>query len=139
MFNSIIYKLLQVGKRARPETETAVYFLRTMASKPTTEKLNKFKILLQFLNWTVKYCCIIIADNIHNLEAWVDAYYVFCGEMWVYNEGCRPMGWGVFRLRASKKNINTKSLTYTGILGVSKYLPFLVWCVKYMRAQGWII
>ena len=41
--------------------------------------------------------------------------------------------------RSSKQKINTKSSTETELVGVSEYLPFNIWAVNFLQAQGYEI
>ena len=49
------------------------------------------------------------------------------------------MGVGTFHARLSKQKLNMKSSTETELVGVSEYLPFNIWAVNFLRAQGYEI
>ena len=49
------------------------------------------------------------------------------------------MGWGVLHARSSKQKLNTKSSTEAELVGVSEYLPYNIWLLNFMRAQGYDI
>ena len=53
--------------------------------------------------------------------------------------GCMSMGLGVFHARSSKQKINTKSSTETELVGASEYLPFNIWALNFLEAQGYKI
>ena len=59
-------------------------------------------------------------------------YYEVHGDMLGYTVGCISVGWGMVHFCDSKQNINAKSSTDTGVVVVSKYLPFTVCHVNYM-------
>ena len=51
-FHSRVAKLLFMAKRARPDILTAVSFLTTRVSKPTTQDLDKLQRVLKYINAT---------------------------------------------------------------------------------------
>ena len=100
MFHYIVAKIMWEIKRAQPDTETYIYFLYTRVLKPTEDDKKKLKILLQLLNCTIDDDCIIGADNLHNLEVWVDTSYVVQDDMRVHTDRCIYMGLGMVHLHA---------------------------------------
>ena len=46
------------------------------------------------------------------------------------------MGCVMICLRYSKKNMNTKRFTEAELIGTSKYVPFNLWVVMFLEAQG---
>lgn len=55
------------------------------------------------------------------------------------DRGCTTMGTGVLHGRSSKQKLNTKSSTETELVGGSDYLPFPIWQIQFMKAQGYEI
>ena len=47
------------------------------------------------------------------------------------------MGWGVFHAKSSKQRLNTKSSTETELVGVSEYIPYNLWAIMFLEAQGY--
>ena len=128
-----------VTKRAWPEIDAYISLLFNRSLKPMKYDNKKLKSLLQLLMLTIADYRINSADNIQNLEVWVDASYAVHDDMWGYNCGCMYIGWGVVHFCASKQNINTKISTDTEVVVVIKYPPFPVCHITYMGAQGWTI
>ena len=73
IFHSVVAKLLYITKRARPDIETAVFFLCKRVLKSTVEDWKKFRRVLAFLQSTINNICIIGANSLQEVYTWVDA------------------------------------------------------------------
>ena len=49
------------------------------------------------------------------------------------------MGWGTLHSKSLKQKLNTKSSTKSEIVGLSKYLPYNIWWVNFLKEQGYHI
>ena len=49
------------------------------------------------------------------------------------------MGYGIVHGRLGKQKINTKSSTESELVGVSEYIPYNLWIIHFMAAQGYKI
>ena len=87
MYHSITAKLLWIGKRARPDLETAVSFLCTRVQALTVEDWGKLKRVLKFLKKTKLDRRIMGADDILKLETWIDASYATHANMRGHTRG----------------------------------------------------
>ena len=47
------------------------------------------------------------------------------------------MGWGLLHGKASKQKLNSKSSTKTEVIAVSEYIPYKIWLINFMEAQGY--
>ena len=53
--------------------------------------------------------------------------------------GAMSFGWGIIHGRSSKQRLNTKSSTESELVGLSEYLPYNIWLVNFLQAQGYPI
>ena len=53
--------------------------------------------------------------------------------------GIISLGWGAVHARSGKQKINTKSSTESELVGLSEYVPYNIWLVNFMKAQGYDI
>jgi len=138
-FHSLTAKLLWIGKRARPDSETAVSFLCTRVHAPTTEDWGKLHRAIKFLKRTTTDKRIMGADNILKLESsWVDASYAVHDNMRGHTGRAMSFGWGVVHEKASKQKINAQSSTEF-VVGVSEYVPHKVQIINFLIAQRYNI
>ena len=114
-------------KRARPDIEPAVSFLMKRVSKSTDQDLKKLLRCLGFLKRTIKDKRYISVDNINTLFTWVDASHAVHEDMKGHTGGVMSMGGGVLHCKASTQKNNTKSTTESELVGVSEYLPYIIW------------
>ena len=53
--------------------------------------------------------------------------------------GTMSFGWGVVHAKSSKQKLNTKSSTEAEVVGLSEYLPYNIWFLNFLNAQGYTI
>ena len=53
--------------------------------------------------------------------------------------GAMSWGWGVLLTKCQKQKINTKSSTKGEIVGLSDYLPNVIWARMFLEGQGYIL
>lgn len=135
-FHHVVAKLLYVAKRARLDIDLAVSFLCTRVSRSTTEDWEKLRRLLLYLKGTLLMPRILGADRLDTVRTWVDASYGTHNDMKGHTGGAMSMGTGVFNVKSTKQKLNTKSSTETEVVGVSDYLPWVVWTKMFMEEQG---
>ena len=136
-FHSTTAKLLYLEKRARPDIETAVSFLTTRVSNPTTDDWKKLKRVLQYLKCTIDIVRHVGCSDITHLHTWVDAAFAVHPNMRSHTGGTMSLGTGILHSRSAKQKLNTKSSTEAELVGVSEYLPYNIWLSHFMRKQGY--
>ena len=97
---------------------------------------KKLKRALVYLNQTKNDVRIIGCDSMTNIFTWVDAAFAVHYSMGSHTGGVMPMGWGTIHARSSKQKLNTKSSTEAEVVGLSKYVPYNIWIVNFLKAQG---
>ena len=126
-------------KRARPDLETAVGFLCTRVSKSDDMDWKKLRRTIAFIRGTIDDVRIIGADSLSKMYTWVDAAYGVTADMKSQTGGAMSLGMGVLHGKSSKQKLNVKSSTEAELVGVSDYLPYNIWLLMFLSAQGYEI
>ena len=71
------------------------------------------------------------------LKTWVDASYAPHPDMRSHSGGCSSFGSGVVMSRSSKQKLNSKSSTEAEVIGVNDILPYNLWTIYFLEAQGY--
>ena len=138
-FHSTVAKLQYLEKRGRPDLEPTVAFLSTRVSCPTEEDWKKLERALAFLNKTKGDVRVIGCDSLKNLYTWIDASFAVHNNMRSHTGGTMSFGWGTIHAKSSKQKLNTKSSKEAEIVGLSEYLPYNIWLINFLAAQGYSI
>ena len=138
-FHSVTAKLLYLEKRARPDIEVAVSFLTTRVITPNESDWNKLKRVLTFLNCTKDDIRKIGCSNLESIFTWIDASYAIHENMRSHTGGIISLGWGALHTKSSKQKLTVKSSTEAEIVGMSEYIPYNIWLVNFLSAQGYTI
>ena len=136
MFHSVVQKLLCICKHTRPDIETAISFLCTRVSEPKHEDKVKLTRVLRYLEHTIDLVHTIGARSLLVLPTWVDASYAVHRDMRNHTRGLMSFGTGTIHCKSSKQKLNTKSSTEAELVGVSKYLPYHIWFMNFLKVQG---
>ena len=51
--------------------------------------------------------------------------------------GAISMGYGIIHGKSSKQKINTKSSTESELVGMAEYIPYNLWLLMFLEAQGY--
>ena len=137
VFHSIVMKLAYVAKRCRVDLETTLGFLRTRVSKSTEEDWEKLRRALEFLCGTIDDVLTLGADGLAMLLSFVDVSFGTHHDMKSHTGGASTFGRGVIMTKSTKQKLNTRSTTESEIVGVSDYLPDLIWLLRFLEEQGY--
>ena len=138
-FHSIMASLLFILRRCRLDIQTAVTFLCTRVSDPDEDDWKKLKRVLQYLYGTMDLVLTLGADDITKMKTWVDVSYGIHDDCRSHTGGAISWGWGVLLTKCQKQKLNTKSSTEGEIVGVSDFLPNMIWARMFLEAQGFKI
>jgi hypothetical protein len=138
-FHSVVAALLFISRRCRLDIQTAVAFLCTRVSWPDADDWLKLKRVLQYLRGTLDIFLTLGADDITKMKSWVDVSYGIHDDCKSHTGGVMSWGWGVLLSKCQKQKLNTKSSTESEIVGVSDYLPNVIWARMFLGAQGFDI
>ena len=132
-------KLLYLVKRARPALENLVSFLTMRVTKSDAEYWKKLNRGLTFVKNTIQDKRIIDEKILSDLYTWIYAAYAVHNNMRGHTGGSILMGYGIMHGKAPKQKINVKISTESELLGMGKYVPYKIWFIMFMGAQGYAI
>jgi len=138
-FHSVTAALLFISRRCRLDIQTAVGFLTTRVSCPTEDDWAKLRRVLQYLRGTIDLVLTLGGDDITKMKSWVDVSYGVHDDCKSHTGGAISFGWGVLLTKCQKQKLNTKSSTEGEIVGVSDFLPNMIWARMFLKEQGFII
>ena len=75
----------------------------------------------------------------NKMITWVDASFAIHANKRSHTGGTISFGVGVVHAKSSKQKLNTKSSTEAELVGVSKYLPYHIWILNFLKCQGYEI
>lgn len=100
-------------------------------------RLEKLRRVLQYLRGTIDLVLTLGADNIKKVKSRVDVSYGTHDDCKSHIGGAMSWGWGgVLLTKCQRQKLNTKSSTEGEIVGVSKFLPNIIWARMFLEAQG---
>ena len=137
IFHSIVMKLAFVAKRCRVDLETTLGFLRTRVSKSTEEDWEKLRRALEFLCGTINDVLTLGADGLAMLLSFVDVSFGTHPDMKSHTGGATTFGRGVMMTKSTKQKLNTRSTTESEVVGVSDYMPDIIWLLRFLEEQGY--
>ena len=135
-FHSVTALLLFISRRCRLDIQTAGGFLTTKVSEPDEDDWKKLKRVLQYLRGTIDLVLTIGADDITKAKSWVDVSYAIHNDCRSHTGGAMSWGWGVLLTKCQKQKLNTKSSTEGEIVGVSDFMPNMIWARMFLEGQG---
>ena len=138
-FHSVVAMLLFISRRCRLDIQTAVGFLTTRVSGPDQDDWNKLKRVLQYLRGAIDLVLTLGADDLLSMFAWVDVSYGVHSDCKSHTGGAVSWGWGVLLTMCKKQKLNTKSSTEGEIVGVSDFMPNIIWARMFLEAQGEVL
>ena len=79
------------------------------------------------------------ADDIRSMKSWADVSYGVHDDCKSHTGGAISWGWGVLLTKCQKQKLNTKSSTEGEIVGVSDFMPNMIWARMFLEAQGFLL
>ena len=104
-------RLLFSCKRARPDLQIDVAFLRTILQKPDTDDYKKLNRTLKYLHTTVGLPLILVLDGTNTLSWWVDGAFSIHNDMKSHTGDYMLLRIGAAYASSSKQKLNTRSST----------------------------
>ena len=77
------------------------------------------------------------ADNLTNMNTWIDASYAIHSDMKSHTGGAISLGRRAVMSKLSKQKLNTKSSTEAKVVGASNYVPNSLWAGQFLEYQGY--
>jgi hypothetical protein len=137
LYHHIVAKLLYVSTRCRLDIQLTIGFLCTRVKRSTKQDWGKLKRLLQYLNHTIDDSLTIGAENLSNMNTWIDASYAVHADMKSHTGGAISLGRGAAMSKSSKQKLNVKSSTEAEVVGASDYVPNSIWAGHFLKHQGY--
>ena len=132
-YHSVVALLLYISRRCRLDIQTAVGCLTTKVSNPNEGDWKKAERVPQYLNGTIDLTLTLGADDITQMKLWVDVSNgVHDDDSRSHTAGCVSFGWGVLLTKCQKQKLNVKSSTEGEIVGVSDFLPNMIWARMFL-------
>ena len=138
-FHSVTASLLYVSRRCRLDIQTAIGYLCTRVGCSDVDDWVKLKRVLQYLKGTIDLDRIIGGDDIRKMKSWVDVSYGVHDDCKSHTGGCASFGWGVVSTMCKKQTLNVKSSTEGEVVGVSDFLPNMIWTRMFLQEQGFTL
>ena len=138
-FHSVTASLLFVSRRCRLDIQTTIGYLCTRVGCPDEDDWAKLRRVLQYLRGTIDLTRILGADDMKRMESWVDVSYGVHDDCKSHTGGCISFGWGVFSTMCKKQSLNVKSSTEGEVVGVSDFLPNMIWTRMFLEEQGFFL
>jgi hypothetical protein len=114
-----------------------IAFLCTRIKAADIEDWKKLARLICFLAQTIDDERLIGADDLHNMQTFIDSSHAVHDDMRGHNGGTITFGTGVLNVKSSKQKMNSRSSNETEVIGNSEYLPYNIWFDYFMEAQGY--
>lgn len=109
-------------------------FLTMRVSESNEDYWRKSKRALQYLWGTIDMKLTLSAHDVLKAKSWLDISYRIYDDCKSHTGGA--MSWGT---KWKKQNLNTKNSTEREIVGLSNYLPNVIWARKFLEVQGYIL
>ena len=135
-FQSVVPLLLYICKRCRLDIMLPIGFLCTRVKSPTEDDWWKLKRVLCYLRGTIDEKLIIGADDILNMQAYVDASYAVHSDMKSHTGAGVTWGTGFLLSKSTKQKLSTVSSTEAEIVGAGDFLKDIIWARHFLQAQG---
>ncbi|KAL7574572.1 hypothetical protein ACA910_015922 [Epithemia clementina (nom. ined.)] len=135
-FHTIVAKLLYVAHQGCPDLQPTIPYLCTRVANSNTQDWEKLRRLLRYIKGTQDLTLTLGAENFLSLKSWVDASYAVHSDLKSHIGGAMSLGRGAFCCKSAKQRLNTKSSTEAELVGISDYLPKIIWARMFLEAQG---
>ena len=130
LFHTNVAKLLYLAKRSRPDILTAVTFLTGRVTCATQEDNFKLNRIFNYLHGTLDITLQLTGSKDMNIEAFIDSSFAVHQSAKSHTGGVITIGNGVVHCKSSKQKLNSKSSTEAELIGLSDYLPQVIWTIS---------
>ena len=131
--------MLYASKRVRIDIDLAISFLCTRVASPTVGDRDKLIRVMSYLKGTWKMKRIMGMNRPDYIQTWIDTSYAIHRDMRGYTGGVISMGKDTMIHNCTKHKLNTKSSTESEVVGVSDFLPYIIWASYFLKAQGYTL
>jgi Reverse transcriptase (RNA-dependent DNA polymerase) len=136
-FRSRVMKVMFACLRARPDVLTAVSFLDKRFEKCTDQDWDKLERLLMYLNSTKNLGIVLKATEGIRVIAHIDASFASHADYKGHTGAFITMGSGPFFVGSKKQSLVTKASAECELVGLSDFLPMVIWFRDFLIQQGY--
>ena len=79
------------------------------------------------------------SKDLKSIFTWIDASYAVNVDIRSQTGGTISLSLGVLHAKCSKQKLNAKRLTKAELVGTSECIPYNLWLILFMTAQGYEI
>ena len=134
-FHSMTARMLYLGKRGRPDVQTAVAFLCTRVREPDVQDYNKLSHLMKYLQ-SHRHLPLILRYEGTEISLYIDGAHSVHADMKGHAGVMVTGGRGAIYASSTKTKLNTTSSTETEVVSVGEKLPKHIWFRYFRLAQG---
>ena len=116
--------------------QMAIAFLCTRVLKPCENDWKKLIRLVQYLRKMVDETLTTVGEDIGFMYSFVNASYAVHNDRQSHTGGAISWGTGELLTKFSKQKLNTESSTEAEVVGVSDFLPNVIWTQMFLEARG---
>jgi hypothetical protein len=134
-FHRTTARLLFAAKRARPDLQVAIAYMRTRVKSPNQSDYRKLTRVIKYLRLTVSIPLVLGWDGTGQLTWSVDASFAVHKDMRSHTGAVLSLGQGALVSMSLKQKINTKSSTEAELVGVDDAMNFVEWVQLFVEQQ----
>ena len=136
-FHSLVYKLLYLAKRTRPDILGPTQFLSTRVAIATMQDNSKLDRILSYLNETSDMGLLLSANSPKEVIAYIDASYGVHKDRRGHTGSMITIGSGAVHAGSKSQSINTKSSCECELVGLSDGLSQVIYTRNFLIGQGY--
>ena len=136
LFHNATAKALYLCKRARPDTQTALSFLRTRVKDPDCDDWKKLVRILGYLKGT-QGLGLTLRDDGNGIHWWIDAAYAVHPSMRGHTGTTLSLEKGSIFSKSTMQKLNTSSSTEAELVGTYDCMLEILWTNFVLEAQGY--
>ena len=114
-------------------------FLCTRSKSPDIEDWKALKRILCFIMQTEDDKWIIRADNLNEMQTFIDSVHVVHKDMKRHIRRVTKFGICIIIAKSSKQEMKSRSSNESEVIRNSEYLPCVIWYEYFMEADGYLI
>jgi len=128
-------RMLYLGKRGRPDVQTAVAFLCTRVREPDAQDYSKLSHLMKYIQ-SHRHLPLILRYEGTEISLYIDGAHSVHADMKGHAGVMVTGGRGAIYASSTKTKLNTTSSTETEVVSVGEKLPKHIWFRYFRLAQG---
>ena len=137
-FHTFTAKGLFLCKRARPDIQTTIAFLRTRVKEPDEDDYKKLIRMIKYLQNTKNLVLTIKADATNIYHWYIDAAFGLHKDYRSHTGAALMLNKGSATSNSLKQKLNTRNSPEAEVVAVDDVIPQVLWTNYFMEAQGYI-